>query len=97
MYAKIEAYDLVTNLKNKYYKGKSMWVNDADFKISLCEHSPSHLNAPPWYMEIKANVEEDKSSGGAIIRDLVLQLTRADLAKLLDFANEHGLLQVSPK
>lgn len=97
MYAKIQAYDLVTSLKNKYYNGKSMWVNDSDFKISLCEHSPNHLGTPPWYLAIYANVEESKSQGSAIIRDLVLQLTPCDLAKLLDFAKSHGLLQVSPK
>lgn len=98
MYAQIQAYGLAKNAKNKYYKGKSMWVNDAGFEISLCEDSPSHLDAPPWYLEIKAQVEDDKSPGRAIIiRDLVLQLTPSDLTKLLDFANAHGLLQVSPK
>jgi hypothetical protein len=85
--------------------GKSTWVNVALSKIEVFHSSPEHLNAPPWHIEITAEQRIQYSSGErsdglgyrAVIRELHVQLTPADLSALLETALSSELLHLSVK
>ena len=98
MYVDIHARDASDFEQDRSKRGKSMWVNEPDFKMALRKGPASHLGNAPWHIEIKGETTEEKGgefSYRATWRELQVQLTPSDLNKLFAFALEHGLLQIS--
>ena len=59
MYVQINAK---SDDSNDESPGKTMWMNQSDFRIAHSSSAPKHLEAPPWHIEIKAD-ERDESGG----------------------------------
>jgi hypothetical protein len=87
MYVSIHATSVSNDYSDNHNsRGKSMWMNEPDFEISLCQPSSSHLGNPAWHFEIKCEAFEDVTRDGldlTIIRELCLQLTPDDIDKIL--------------
>jgi hypothetical protein len=85
--------------------GKTTWLNIETPTIEIARSRPGHIGAPPWHIEITAEQYVELSNGSrsdglgyrATIRTLQLQLTPADLSRLLDVALSNGLLQLSAR
>jgi len=98
MYVDIHARDASGFEQDRSKPGKSMWVNEPDFKMALVKTPATHLGSPPWHIELKGETTEEKGgefSYRATWRELQVQLTPSDLNKLFAFALEHGLLQIT--
>lgn len=98
MYAEIRAWD-VAKSDDLTRAGKSMWVNNPDFQMELHKIPEEHLDNPPWYLEIAADTTDERGgelSHKELVRWLKLQITPADLARLLKFVLRNGLIQMSP-
>src|ERR1700741_202687 len=95
MYAEIRAWD-VTETYDRKGAGKSMWVNDADFAITLSRLPAKHLGGPRWHLKIRADIEEQRGAefGKYIQRDLHLELTPEDIEKIVTFALSKRLLTI---